>query len=95
MSYRSTGRLLRSAYTERELLHQAEVAARQEMRLRFFRKREAAAWRQMMAHNVWRPWAGNPNTTIGTMHDAIEPGQQAVVEAARVQRHRNKNLGVV
>jgi len=71
---------LNRAATMRETLHQAAISARQEMRLKFFRLREAAAWRQMRSPRAW------------CVKENI--GAKGIVEAVRVQQNRNHRLGI-
>ncbi len=75
---------LKRASTNREIDHQVSIAARQDARLRFFRKREAAAWRQAdNAFNLMREYGG-----------AFMPEHHALVAAVSVQQRRNRRLGI-
>jgi hypothetical protein len=75
---------VKEAFTKREILHQATIAARQDAKLRFFRKRKVAAYRQAL--NAFN----GMTETNGLFH----PDRHALVEAVRVQQNRNMRLGI-
>ena len=77
----------------RELLHQAEIAARQEMRLRFFRKREAAAHRQMHGHYTLR-WEKPDGVNFPKLRLAYPEFPLGIALAVAPQQNRNKRLGI-
>jgi len=56
------------------------LAARHAAKLRFFRLREAAAWRQMRSPRAW------------CVKENVEA--KGIVAAVRVQQNRNHRLGI-
>ncbi len=81
---------LKRASTNREIDHQVSIAARQDARLRFFRKREAAAFRQLHNYYVWSEGAAGRISVCRSLSIDVK----GIVRSIVPQQNRNKRLGI-